>query len=34
MSNAEEDRLLGTSSYQQKIADALADAAVRFLTGG
>lgn len=33
MTNPEEDRLLNTASYQQKIADALADAAVRFLGG-
>ncbi len=31
MSNPEEDRLLNTASYQQKIANALADAAVRFI---
>ena len=31
MSNPEEDRLLNSASYQQKIADALADAAVRFI---
>ncbi len=31
MSNPDEDRLLATSSYQRKIADALAEAAVRFL---
>jgi N-acetylmuramoyl-L-alanine amidase len=31
MSNPEEDRLLNSASYQQKIADALADATVRFL---
>ncbi len=33
MTNPEEDRLLNTASYQKKIADALADAAVRFLGG-
>lgn len=32
MSNPAEDRLLNSASYQQKIADALADAAVRFIT--
>lgn len=31
MSNPAEDRLLNSASYQQKIADALADAAVRFI---
>lgn len=31
MSNPGEDRLLNSASYQQKIADALADAAVRFV---
>jgi N-acetylmuramoyl-L-alanine amidase len=31
MSNPEEDRLLNTASYQQKIAEALANAAVRFI---
>lgn len=31
MSNPAEDRLLSSASYQQKIAGALADAAVRFL---
>jgi len=34
MSNPAEDRLLATTSYRQKIADALAEAAVRFLSGG
>ena len=34
MSNPEEDRLLATSSYRQKIANALADAAIQFLSGG
>jgi N-acetylmuramoyl-L-alanine amidase len=34
MSNAEEDRLLATASYRQKIADALAKAAIEFLSGG
>ncbi len=33
MTNPEEDRLLATSSYQQKIAVALAEATVRFLNG-
>jgi N-acetylmuramoyl-L-alanine amidase len=31
MSNSEEDRLLNSPSYQQKLATALADAAVRFI---
>jgi N-acetylmuramoyl-L-alanine amidase len=31
MSNPEEDRLLNSPAYQQKIANALADAAVRFI---
>lgn len=34
MSNPEEDRLLSTTAYQKKIAEALARAAVRFLSGG
>ena len=33
MSNPDEDRRLATAAYQQKIADALADAAVQFLQG-
>jgi len=33
MSNPEEDRLLATDAYRQKIANALADAAVAFLRG-
>lgn len=33
MSNPEEDRLLASSDYQQKLAQAMAEAAVRFLRG-
>lgn len=33
MTNPDEDRLLATSAYQQKLAVALADATVRFLNG-
>lgn len=33
MTNPEEDQLLATDSYQQKLASAMADAALRFLQG-